>query len=247
MKTKKELRKRRVIRVGFSGLYLCIAVLLIAFGGYHVVAKYVLSHSEEPVYVANSFYFESDFLDEMDRSAFTLKEGTNTIAFRLMNYPDQLRYAEVDIPYTVTLEKDSTSIETLTGKLKGGEKSFAEISFKDLKPGTYSVTAVAEGPYSISLSAQFTIQATELGIHFNVSDQSGSPNLLVTVSTEAYSGNVEILIPPGVVPDNTDPLMKNAGTVSCTVRVEAFSSYSFQFFKQNPSEDYANMITVNAE
>ena len=82
-------------------------------------------------------------------------------------------------------------------------------------------------------------------ISYNVSDASGSPNLKLTVTTAEFSGSVTISWPEGVLPDNTDPLLENASGNSCTVTLEKYSEYTFQFFKTDPSQDHTQNITVS--
>ena len=128
--------------------------------------------------------------------------------------------------------------------IKSGRNSVS-ISFDNLTPGTYTVTATATKPYTKTLQARFTIVSTDYELSYSVSDAPNSPYLKVTVTTTDYSGDIVISWPEGVLPDNTDPLLKNADGQSCVISVKAQSEYTFQFFKTNPSNNYSNDIYVD--
>jgi len=225
------------------GLLLLAVVVL--FNGY-TLAKYFMEKDQKVPVVAKSFYFESDLLT-VNTSAlpqYTLKAGVDTISFSLMNYPDALRSSQVNISYTAVLTKDGSEVKSTTGTIDAGQNSVS-VSFDDLDAGTYLVTATATSPYTQTLQGRFTIVDTDYGLSYNVLDGSGSPNLKVTVTTTDYSGNIVISWPTGVLPDNTDPLLKNASGQSCTIQVNTQSEYTFQFFKTNPNADYSGSIAVS--
>jgi hypothetical protein len=58
---------------------------------------------------------------------------------------------------------------------------------------------------------------------------------LLTVWSEGYSGNVTIDIPDGVIPDNTDSVMRTAVTGgefedNKTFKDKAYASHTYRFF-----------------
>lgn len=238
---KKRTKKRMPLAawIGFG-----LAAVLLAFNGY-TFAKYVSQKEQEPVIAARNFYFESDLLTK-DGKTYTLKAGVNQIRFSLMNYPDELRVAEVDIPYEIwvngskyanfTAKKGET--EDTDGKLNIADKKL-DITLPNLAAGTYTVEAKATDPYVKTLKATFTIVAENNGIVYTVSDSAGSPTLLLTVTTTDHSGNVTISWPDGVLPDNADPLMKGAGASPYIVQnFPKNAEYTFVFFKKNPAQTY---------
>lgn len=244
-----------------SGMGIALLAILIAFSGY-TAAKYVRSQREEPLYVARSFYFESDLLESQASNGeypkYTLQDGTDSIAFQLKNHADDLRFSEVDIDYKVELTtKDGNAVDgqsPKTGELARDRKVDEKIEFTGLSSGTYVVIATATGPYTSTLKAEFTLEAKNEAITASISDSSGSPVLRLTVSTTDYAGDVKITWPDGVRPDNTDPLLSGAyisgtGTAgNCTVDFKANSEYTFLFFKDNPSTTYSigeNGFSVN--
>lgn len=244
MKTKQASMAQRI------GLLLLAVMVL--FNGY-TLAKYLLEKDGKVAVVAKNFYFESDLLAVSTDATphYTLQAGVDTISFNLMNYPDELRVSEVNIAYKVTLtggtenRTQKGTIETVTDQ--GYKRISTMITFDDLDPGTYTVTAEATSPYTQTLQGQFTIVGTNNDLSYTVSDASGSPNLKVTVTTTDYSGNIIISWPADVLPDNTDPLLSGASGQNCTIAVQANSEYTFQFFKTTPSGDYTNDITVVTE
>lgn len=230
-----------------SRMGVTLLAVLIVFSGY-TAAKYVRSQKEEPLYVAKSFYFESDLLEALEGNGeipkYTLQDGESTIAFQLRNYPDDLRTSEVDIACEVVLSGDSMADQKRTVIFEKNTQDKESVSFENLSPGTYQVTAEAVMPYSKILQAEFTVAAFSQDIKSSVRDGAGSPNLMVTVTTTDYEGHITISWPDGVLPDNTDPLLEKASGNSCTVNMKKHSEYTFQFFKTNPNADYTSHITV---
>ena len=242
LKAKTAARKKPLaLRVG---LFLLGVVLI--FNGY-TLAKYFMEENQKLPVAAKNFYFESDLLAVSTGAIpnYTLKSGVDDITFKLMNYPDELRTSEVNISYTDNLSKGGEIINTQDGTLAIG-KTAVDVSFTDLTPDDYTVTAISTMPYQQTLTARFTVVGHDYGLHTTVSDSSGSPTLMVTVKTTDYSGNIAISWPAGVLPDNTDELLLNAGGTGHTVRVEAQSEYTFLFFKNDPAADYSKSISVTA-
>lgn len=236
----KTKRSPMALKIGL--LLLAVVVL---FNGY-TLAKYFIEKDQKVPIVAKSFYFESDLLavDTITIPQYTLQAGLDEISFSLMNYPDKLRDSEVNISYSVSLSKDGSEIQSTSGTIEAGRNS-VPIKFDDLSPGTYTITATATNPYTQTLRGRFTIVGTDYGLNYTVSDASGSPNLKVTVTTTDYSGDIVISWPAGVLPDNTDPLLRSAAGQRCTIQVNAQSEYTFQFFKTNPNADYSNNVVVS--
>ena len=224
---------------------LLLLVLVIPGGGV-LFAKYAAVEYSENAYVARNFYFESDMLAESSGAVpqYSLKAGVNEISFLLMNHPDNLRFSEVDIDYTVTITGEGINETLPEMTLTGNRKTSEEIRYAVSEPGTYTVTAVATAPYTKTLQAKFTVTGKDEEISINVGDAAGSPNIKVTVTTADYEGDIIITWPAGVVPDNTDPLLRDASGNSCTVHVKKNSEYTFQYFKNNPNSDYSKDITV---
>lgn len=242
----KEKNSRKKLSLSVKRVVLWMVIVFTLLSGYSL-AKYIASEEEEPLYVAKSFYFESDMLMVSTGAVpqYTLQTGEKKISFSLMNYPDELRSSEVDINYTVVLTKeDGTEVDLTSGTIEKGRNS-VQVLFNDLEAGTYVVTATANSPYTQTLQGKFTIVDTNYGLSYNVLDGEGSPNLKVTVTTTDYAGDILISWPEGVLPDNTDSKLVDAKGLSHTIEVNAQSEYTFQFFKTNPNEVYSNRVNVS--
>ena len=236
-KTKKRLSP-------IMGIGLLLIVSLLAFNGY-TLAKYIFGHEQEAVFVAKDFYFESDLLKPTDVNLpqYTLQTGVKDIIVTLKNYPDELRTSEVDIAYSVTLKKDGDSEPvTKTGTLEIAEKNEI-ISFDNLAPGTYTVTATATKPYTKTLRAEFVVTGMDNNIRWKVNDNAQSPFLQLIVQTADSAGAIRISWPNGVVPDNTDALLagaiSNDGDEDYFVSMQANAEYAFVFFKEDPDRNYS--------
>ena len=112
-----------------------------------VAAKYITEKSSEGSVRASEFYFTSDFLDGKTH---TLVPGSTSVTFTLGNHGDDLRYSEVGINYTVTVDPRATIDVNGTrkneGTLEKDQISDASVTISDLQPGkTYTVTAAGEG------------------------------------------------------------------------------------------------------
>lgn len=243
MKYKGKYCKRRAFLPTGS---LLIAVCFLLAISSALTAKYLSQRSHDNAAEALVFYFESDYLAAAGSSneVYVLKEGVYDISFDIRNHPDSLRYAETNIQYTVSLTKDGQRVDSKSGSLAGGKQSADEIQFTVAEAGTYVVTAQATGPYVKTLQASFVVKPASNTFSYSVSDNAGSPFLKVDITSQNYTGNVVISYPAGVMPDNTDPLLTGAASGSCTVALKAHGSYTFLFFKSNPSASYADSITV---
>jgi len=235
-----HLKRRR--RPSLFSVCMCLMLAVVVSFCAFISAKYLFARKSDTTAAALPFYFESDYLAS-EWMTYTLQEGVDTIEVELYNYADELRYSEVDIVSTVTLKSGTDTIGTREISLKAGERSSQSVHFEDLAPGTYTVTA-ASSPYYKSLVANFVIRAVDDGLHYTVSDNKGSPFLKVEVTSGHYAGPISITWPAGVRPDNTDPLLLEAGGNRCEVAMEAYSSYTFMFFKDDPSAIYDSSVII---
>ena len=182
-----------------------------------------------------------------------LNSNATSISFTLGNNIDDIRFAEDDINYTVTISggaMEGASEGTLTGTLKTGAVSIDTLTLSNLERGkTYTVTAIGKAGYEKTLSATFTVSGDEENVYKHLADHGAY--YLLTVWTENVSGNaMNITFPDGLVPDNTDDVMKNVKNlksdvyekdsfIDSTSFTSAYSSHQYRFFK-----DGAGAITV---
>lgn len=250
VRTRRKRNRKYKKTVGAVVILLCIVMML---SGY-AAAKYKFQKTEEPLYTAEAFYFESDLLsDSQIVPAYTYSGGADSIRISLFNYADKLRYSEGDISYRVALtgsdgqqvlNTSGDAVGDVTGTITAGEANTTVIEFSELPAGSYLVTAAAEGKYQKVLKGNFTLSAVDKEIAYTVSDSEGSPVLLLTVTAKDYSGDIVISWPSGVAPDSTDPYFEavdrgyNGG--SCKIAFANNSEYTFRFFKKEPSSVYDN-------
>lgn len=241
------------------GALLCACGLL-AFMAFFALAgasaKYLHKTETQGQAVAAEFYFTSDLLGETAAShTVTALEagGTASVTFRLQNHADELRYAGVDIAYTVTAKDASgepCTVSPASGKLAAGEGHDAEITLSGLQPGqTYTVTATATAPYTAKLTGTVTVQSRDDAVHCAVADKA--QYIEATVWAVDYSGPMQLTYQAGLIPDNTDPLMKDwkigPAATTVTVNLTANGAHVFRFFK---SADYAgngSEVTARAQ
>jgi len=95
-KNSKISRKKAIISAIAVALSLC-ALMTGMF-----VAKYLNERSSDNLVIAKNFYFTSNLLDGKEH---TLAPGSTSVTFTLGNHEDDLRYSEVDIDYTVTVQR----------------------------------------------------------------------------------------------------------------------------------------------
>ncbi len=190
-----------------------------------LVAKYLSERSSDGLVRAKNFYFTSNLLDGEEH---TLAPGTTSVNFTLGNHEDDLRYSEVDIEYTVTVNNGAT-VTNDKGTLTKGSVKDAEITISNLKTGKYTVTAVGTGGYSKTLTATIVVPAKETQLYQH-QDNSAGEYILLTVWNEGdKAGNVTIEYTG--IPDNTNSNMTAWKTNEIhQVTIEPHESKVFRFF-----------------
>ena len=230
-------------------IVLALTVVLGAFGGAY--AKYIREEkvAEEQVSSKN-MYFASDYLTEQG-AAYTI--WGNSVTIQLRNYPDALRESELDVNYRVSVDNGATvkigdqapTSGPLEGTLTAGSRQTVNVVISGMQPGqTYTVVATGSNGFSTTLSATFTVQAAENGVFMSM--EQTEYYVLLTVWTQNVSGGdqgAKIIVPAGLLPDNTDPIMQNvtAGS-SYFTDTESFdnpySSKTYRFFKQTTGANF---------
>jgi len=223
-------------------------VTVIALGSLSFAKYKMEGGSGSGFYEAETFCFESNLLAEESEEgtypSYELQEGVDTITVVLKNYPDDLRFAQMDITYIVELMQGGEVIESEEGTLEtkaGGSapgKNDETVSFDGLEPGIYRVRAKSLAPYAVTLQGDFVLTGEDEALNWTLNDGKNSPDLLVTVTTKDYEGTAEISWPEGVYPDNTDAMLEDASGSRHQVELEAHSQYSFRFFKASPGTVY---------
>jgi hypothetical protein len=207
------------------------------------IAKYIQQSQADGSVKAKLFYFTSDLLDDQTHE---LSSGTTSISFTVGNNADQLRYSNVAINYTVKVSNEAgdTVYEKTDGSLTASEKSIDTITVgseaSPLTAGTYTVTVQGytgdadNSGYKKTLKAVFKIQSEPSTVNYEL-DISNSEYVLLTVWSQNYSGAVDITYPAGLIPDNTDSVMRSVTTDtnftdSTTFSNSKYSSHVYRFF-----------------
>ena len=251
---KKELKLNKTkIKLKFNlslNTLLLIIIPVLFIGG--SLARYIRQRTEDLVYEAKNFYFESDLLsDNTNPAVYTYDIGTDTISFKLKNNIDDLRHSEVNIDYVVRLtdiqgnsvkDKDGNIVSDLRGTLSKNNIDSDELEFTNLSSGNYLITADSVSPYVKKLQGSFVLTSKDEEITYSVNDSVGSPIVLLTVSTEDYEGDLNISWPAGIAPDSTSPMFENInsgyGAGTTKIYFDTNSEFTFQFFKNNPNTSY---------
>jgi len=234
-----HIRKRTIIIT-------VLIVLLFTVGG--VFAKYIYNSGGMGLLSAKEFYFTSNLLTE-NTAKYVLNSKTTEISFALGNNADKLRFSQDDIKYSITVgckSGDSYPEENIKYAdseqvLSGGSVDTTSITLKGLTMGeTYTVTATGKAGYKQTLKAEFTVSDKEENVHMHL-DTSNDAFVLLTVWTHNMTGPLTVITPAGLIPDNTDPILRKVynysgteyGAVQFTDNTnftEAYSSYTYRFF-----------------
>lgn len=190
-----------------------------------LVAKYLNDRSSDGLVRAKNFYFTSNFLDGKEH---TLAPGSTSVTFTLGNHEDDLRYSEMDIEYTVTVDNGAT-ITNDKGTLAKGSVKDAEVTVSNLKTGKYTVTAVGTGGYSKTLTATIVVPAKAAQLYQRQESPTGE-YILLTVWNEGDAAG-KVTIEYTGIPDNTNPNMTAWRTgESHEVEIGPHESKVFRFF-----------------
>lgn len=236
--------KRRLAAI-IGIVLLCSALITIGL----VYASYVKSLDNKGYAVMKEFYFTSNLLDG---GTHTLNPGSKDVTFTIGNHADNLRYSEVDIDYSISV-KDLTdeslivNVEESSGTISGGSVNDVNVTISDFVPGhKYEILALGEGSYHQELSAIIVVPENAPKLYYYLDKTSSDEYVVLTVWAQGYSGEVTINPPPSLIPDNTDPVMRDVttGQISFTdttsfVDEEGYSSHSYRFFGNGVSvEDF---------
>ena len=227
-------------------------LLLLLFGalavGSGVAAKYLTARKQpQNIVDTQMFYFTSNYLtDEDPMPEIPVSAGTTSLTFDLYNYADELRNAELDIEYTLTLEKpegSSAALSLVSGTLTKNTHDSQTITLSGLENGKeYVVKAVGTNGYSKTIRAKFVVAPDPAKVYKSL-DTSHALYVLLTVWTEGEAkGAASITYPQGLIPDNTDRAMRTwpssllsqrTGTDSSSFTTE-YSSHTYRFFTADP-------------
>jgi len=232
----REVKKKRV---SATVAVPAVCLLLLVFLAGAVIGRYQRELGSGGSVRAKEFYFTSDLLDG---DTHTLAPGSTEVTFTLRNHEDELRCSEVDITYAVTVARTAGAAagdaEVKYGnggqKLTKGSAKGDTVTIANLFPGTYTVTATGTGGYEKTLTATIEVLGAESAVYKHL-DTSNSEYVLLTVWAQGYQGSVTIEPPEGLIPDNTDQMMKTAETSqsftdAVSFGTDGYASHTYRFF-----------------
>ncbi len=217
-----KINKKKVI---ISSVAVVLSLCVLIFG--MINAKYLNERSSDGVVRAKNFYFKSVFLDGKEH---TISPDSTSITFTLGNHEDDLRYSEVDINYTVSVNNGAKVTSGGSGTLTNGVIDDAEVTVSNLQVGnTYEITAVGKGGYTKTLKATVIVPAKETKIYHYLDDSASEYTLLTVWNEGDEAGNVTITYTG--IPDNTNPKMTDwLKNESREVAIGPHESVVFRFF-----------------
>lgn len=233
-------------------LLIVCSLLIIVVGCFSGVslARYQWQETENVPIGTKPFFFESDVL-ALSNPSYTLQTNADKIVVRLRNYADQLRVSYEDINYSISLSKDSVLLQekSVQGTITTSEKMDL-ITFDGLSAGTYVVSATSSNPYVKTIKATFIIPSLNSQFSAELNTSSSTNMVYVSLSTNDFSGNINIVLPNGLIPDNTNDIFNGVTGSSFSISVEKNSSYNLSFLKNLSTDSYSlsmsgNTITIN--
>ncbi len=234
----------------------CIVLTAVLVGT--VIGKYRQQFNSYGSVRALDFYFTSDFLDGGNHP---IAPGTTNFSFTLGNHADDLRFSEMDITYTVTVERtpadpavDNPTIKITAEdgtvitdrKMSTGSTINHTVEISNLKPGNYTITATATGKKS---GAADTVSGYKKILTATIEIPADAPKLyqhtykdadyiLLTIWNEGDEAGTVTIEYTGI-PDNTNPDMttweRSSGTAVTikNIKIAPYSSKVFRFFNDN--------------
>jgi len=234
-------QKKKIIISVIAVVLLCsLAVGMLA-------AKYLNERNGDGLLRAQNFYFTSNLLDGKEH---TLAPGSTSVTFTVGNHDDDLRYAEMEISYEVTVKEDGkpdteATVEQPAGKLASDKVNDAQVTVSKLEAGkTYTIEAVGTGGYTKKLTATIKVPAKAAELYYHL-DNSVNDYTLLTVWNEGDAEESATITYTGI-PDNTNPNMTKWKTgESQKVTIGSHESKVFRFFSGTITVDGATDKDLN--
>ncbi len=235
-------RKRKKLKTNRSKVIISTIVVALSLCSLMIgmlVAKYVTERNSGGIVRAYNFYFTSNLLDG---TTHTLAPGSKEITFTIGNHADELRYSEVDIDYTVTVDNGAIVVND-KGTLANGKVKDDKITIKGLENGnTYIIEAVGKGNtdkntggYTKTLTATIEVPATQAKLYYDIETVTAQDYTLLTVWNEGDKEG-SVTIEYSGIPDNTNSNMTDwtTGTTGDKkkqdVTIKPHESKLFRFF-----------------
>ena len=223
----KTLRRRMPV------LLIIMLGVLAALAGV-TAARYVMQRTDQSIVAAQDFYFTSDFLKEEGEAALYYIDSKLPVSIHLYNAEDSLRVTPGDIQYKVevaggTYTDSGNGILSATGGAPVLAVSDLVVTSQD------SVTAVevkvtTESPYQKVLSAKFMVAKGNMA---SIEDAAGKRAAVLTMTCVDDEKEIEITLPSGVIPDETNDNVISFDTASgmCRFQSPGHGIYSLTLLK----------------
>lgn len=235
-----------------------LAVLALVFALGSAYARYVVSNDAEGSLYAKEFYFTSDYL-KAGGAVYTLSTdatGETSVTFSVRNFEDEYRVNDHEIAYTITVTgPEGFLLQKQDDKLGADAKEDDVITLSALKAGeNYTVTVTSDQTdgkgFVKTLSATFKVIQPEKTAYMHL-DVSNPAYVVLTVWTKNLTGVAQISFPAGLIPDETDAVIRAAnidnyedgvykegsfedgestGITDSTSFTAAYSSHAYRFF-----------------
>lgn len=253
------MKDKKLSRKGLWILALVVLLIGTILAAVPAAAKYItVRNNPQNTVDSYNFYFRSNVLPEWKTGdtpqEITIPggaEGTTSFSFELYNFDDELRIADLQINYVVTLHKDGDTNQAATvatGHLSANARKKAAVELTGLENGaSYTVTAVGSNGYSKTLKAVIKVDPATPRVYKHL-DTSNPDYVLLTVWTEGTAhGSATVTYPDGLIPDNTDPAMRgwteSPGADSSSF-TGLYASHQYRFFTDDKSGLTAGSFTV---
>lgn len=232
-------------------LFICIFIILVIFVA-RALAKYIIKYQDIAEANATKFYFKSNMLDTEEKIYnYYDWDGKSeyNIEFELCNYEDELRYSSFDIPYKITINTDSTDIQTscsINGEVTTEGILLSENSTKNnmvkltinptegveiLNTVKLKITVTTVEPYEKTLIGTFNINVNKNNPYdVNLKSETDYEKLLIT--TYSYKGNIKIKYDKTkliLFTDNLEGITLNDDIA--ILNIESNSNYQVEFIK----------------
>lgn len=226
-------------------LLIVLSAVLLSASIWGVTAKYTQEETKAAIVQARVFYFTSDLLVEGGEE-YELNPGTESVTFLLRNHEDGLRYSEDSIQYHIFV--NGVEDTSKSGTMAVGSGNDVTVTIGGLENGkSYEIKAQGVAGYQKELSATFRVKSVNEAVYKHLQDSINSPYVLLTVWAQNVSGELQVTIPAGLIPDDTDPVLDSqvnnyaggygAATITETIST-TYGSRTYRFFKANPTAKF---------
>lgn len=227
----KRINKRLILYI----LIISFSLTLSLVSG--VLAKYVKDIDSQTVIKPNDFHFYSSYEDNETYDIYD-----NQIIINIKN--EYLGKAtKEDINYKIKINGEEVVND---GILKGNESSLKTHELAVEYDKTYVIVIESTSPFKKTITHTFKTHSAVIDSKYTITNNVDWIEVDLYIGTTCPS-QIEITIPSGLLPDNTNPLMDDwYGTLGIILgsEITANAHYNLVFFKAD-FHDYHNVVDGN--